>query len=938
MAEALRADGPGSSASRLSIPAIVTSDPSGLTTNDASNNSFVDESSPIIPVKSTLLRSSQSNPIGSAASDIASGSSGNLHDGRKQSRESRPGPAAYGSGSGLVGRNSTSSPTVIEGADSSAIDPLSQHIIRRTNTQKSIPLKLLGRASYEAEAGGSDRFSPIEQGPSRGDQGLQKPSKEKKKGVSFLSRIIPGKKKDIFSDEEDNASEMGNGRNDAHVAAQPIGFFPRFPPPPKYIRVRAHYKKEKTFKRLFQAQELQCVDSPAPTNKDERPGTASTEGKAGGKAVWALIFSKDGKYLAAAGQDKKVRVWSVIASPDDRDSSESESEDEDTSRLKAPVFKKKPVQVYDGHTGSILDLSWSKNNFLLSSSMDKTVRLWHVSRPECLCCFKHSDFVTSIQFHPRDDRFFLAGSLDMKLRLWSIPDKSVAFTVSVPDMVTSVSFTPDGRYSMAGCLNGMLNIYETDGMKPAGYIHVRSARGRNAKGSKITGIDTMVSPHDDPNGDVKLLITSNDSRIRLYDLRDRTLEAKFRGNENTCSQIRATFSEDGKHVICGSEDRRAYIWPLSSVEKDADKRAFEVLDTQSAMVTAAVMAPNKTKQALGFSEDPIYDLCNPPPVTLGTSNKENERQNRISTASKMAQESPGYLSRSTHPDGNIILAADYSGKIKVFRQDCAHQKRRYDSWDTHSTISRRLLRRTNSARQSIASSIGKDSSHKTPSERIISWRNSVICHDNGNGNQTQQPNGARSQSPHKAMRGVSRNSSPGRRSSGARGESRSAFTTTPPQSAYKSSFDSPRASFAEARKRNGANPEKHRKTPTPPSATAVLNKENGKDNPLWLQGDQSYAFYNKITQDALAVQRNSPGLLNPNGHGNGRPDTLKRRSTSLSKLSSEYASSNASGDENEVLRCDGCWGTNFKATKGRNGKQRLICVRCSRPIPSSFRD
>ncbi|RDW63001.1 uncharacterized protein DSM5745_10112 [Aspergillus mulundensis] len=923
-AEALRApgDGPGSSVSvsrASTVPAIVTSDPSGLTTNN-NDHGIAGESSPITPVRSGLTRTSHSFPIGSAASDVASGSSGNQQDATSAARKPlRPGPPPYGSGSGsgLVGRNSTSSPTILESADSSAIDPLSQHIIKRTNTQKSIPLKLLGRASYEAEAGGSDRYSPVDQGPNRGDQAPQRPLvKEKKKGVSFLSRILPGKRKDLFSDEEDNVSEMGNARNDAPVAAQPIGFFPKFPPPPKYARVRAHYKKEKTFNRLFQAQELEGAEIPALVNEDERPGTGdSQKSKSSGKAIWALCFSKDGKYIAAAGQDRKVRVWQVITNPEDRDNSESDGEEDDLPRLKAPVFKQKPVQVYDNHSGSILDLSWSKNNFLLSSSMDKT----------------HSDFVTSIQFHPRDDRFFLAGSLDMKLRLWSIPDKSVAFNVTVPDMITSVSFTPDGRHSMAGCLNGMLNIYETDGLKPAGSIHVRSARGRNAKGSKITGIDSMVLPQGDSEGAVKLLITSNDSRIRLYDFRDRTLEAKFRGNENTCSQIRATFSDDGKHVICGSEDRRAYIWPLGSVEKDADKRAFEVLDTQSAMVTAAIMAPDSTKQVLGLSEDPIYDLCNPPPVTLeSNTKKENARQNRLSTASKLAQESPGFLSRSTHPGGNIILAADYSGKIKVFRQDCAHHKRRYDSWDTHSTISRRLLRRSNSARHSIASSIGKDSSHKTPSERIISWRNSVVGHDSTN-NKDRQPSRAGSPSPQKAMRGASRNSSPGRGSSGARGESRSAYTASPPPSAYKSSFSSPRSSFAEKRKRTGAGskPEDPRAAPAPQSAAAVIKRGDVSDNPLWLQGEQSYAFYNKITQDALAVNRNSPGLLGPTP----RPSP-ERKLTRASALSSEYASSNASDAENDVLRCDSCWGTNFKATKGRNGKQQLICVRCSRPISS----
>lgn len=90
------------------------------------------------------------------------------------------------------------------------------------------------------------------------------------------------------------------------------------------------------------------------------------------------------------------------------------------------IFMPKPFCTYTGHTADLLDVSWSKNYFILSSSMDKTVRLWHISRKECLCCFQHIDFVTAIAFHPKDDRYFLSGSLDGKLRLWNIPDKKVS--------------------------------------------------------------------------------------------------------------------------------------------------------------------------------------------------------------------------------------------------------------------------------------------------------------------------------------------------------------------------------------------------------------------------------------------------------------------------------------------------------------------------------
>ena len=143
-----------------------------------------------------------------------------------------------------------------------------------------------------------------------------------------------------------------------------IGFFPRFPRPPKYLRVRAYYKKEKTFNQIFLAQELESKDESSDSADKSNPASSETgqNDKKDGKAIWAMVFSNDGKYLAAAGQDKKVRVWAVISSTEERGTEvrdEAHSDDEPPP-LKAPVFKAKPVQVYDGHTGSILDLSWSK--------------------------------------------------------------------------------------------------------------------------------------------------------------------------------------------------------------------------------------------------------------------------------------------------------------------------------------------------------------------------------------------------------------------------------------------------------------------------------------------------------------------------------------------------------------------------------------------------
>ena len=159
-------------------------------------------------------------------------------------------------------------------------------------------------------------------------------------------------------------------------SSQPIGFIPRFPAPAKYIRVRAHHKKEKTFARVFVAQELEGSGeaSHLEENKSSASSVVGESGKNPGKAVWSLEFSSDGRYLASAGQDGKVRVWGVISSTEDRDAEESLNQGQDDAnddhgppRLRAPVFKTTPVQVYEGHTGSILDLSWSKVRSLLAT-------------------------------------------------------------------------------------------------------------------------------------------------------------------------------------------------------------------------------------------------------------------------------------------------------------------------------------------------------------------------------------------------------------------------------------------------------------------------------------------------------------------------------------------------------------------------------------------
>jgi hypothetical protein len=285
----------------------------------------------------------------------------------------------------------------------------------------------------------------------------------------------------------------------------------------------------------------------------------------------------------------------------------------------------------------------------------------------------------------------------------------------------------------------LCTFYETEGLKYQSQIHVRSSRGQNAKASKITGIQS----HYGPCGNIKVLITSNDSRIRLYNFRDKSLEVKFRGSENNYSQIRAAISDDAKYVVCGSEDRMAYIWSLDHAQNDKhdkrDKIPVEMFEAHNTIATVVCIAPTKTRQHLSRSEDPVYDMCNPPPVMLlSRAERQGSRGSGMPDSPdgeikiNQSKDTLAHAARSVHKSGHIIITADFLGKIKVFRQDCGWSKRRQDDWDKSSIFTKRSgkLSRTESfatraSQRSLNDKRMSVASTQAPSERIISWRTGV---------------------------------------------------------------------------------------------------------------------------------------------------------------------------------------------------------------------
>jgi WD40 repeat protein len=404
----------------------------------------------------------------------------------------------------------------------------------------------------------------------------------------------------------------------------------------------------------------------ASTSQTSLTGSDSGQNVANGKrkATWVMKFSLDGKYLAVAGQDAVIRVFGVLdspiarssalqltkdvnpsellpGSPRTRDTDLSVSEEFNMSKNKTEseaevdqskdwshevdsglVFTPDPIKEFKGHTSDILDLSWSKGGFLLSASMDKTARVWHLSWPNNLVAFVHGDFVTSAVFHPRDDRFFLSGSLDGKLRLWNISTKKVQASQEVPGLITACAFTHSGNTACVGTFSGAALFYQTVGLVFTSSVAVRSASGKHQKGGrKITAIEPIlteeafsaISNFDGKeeqqsslqNSSERVLITSNDSRVRAFDIGSKSMIVRYKAKTytNRSSQIRATLTDDNTFILTGSEATssseggQVHIWSSAANLFDISQKGL-LSKLASGGMNAVAAANQKTTSLL----------------------------------------------------------------------------------------------------------------------------------------------------------------------------------------------------------------------------------------------------------------------------------------------------------------------------------------------------
>ncbi|XP_070589996.1 WD repeat-containing protein 27 [Erythrolamprus reginae] len=237
--------------------------------------------------------------------------------------------------------------------------------------------------------------------------------------------------------------------------------------------------------------------------------------------------------------------------------------------------------VYSGHDGAITSVGWSHdNNWLVSSSEDRTLKVWSVSSAEPALSLGKEIFhksVRSAQFYYIDTfillscgaefyllRYYLDTSKDeiKRYRTKSICKSIQKFPMASTVEITSLSAVND-FYSyivLAAGSNRALEIFDLNVGCSAAVI--RDAHSRSVhqicqnKGSSFS-----CQPHEAYN---LFLTAAIGDGIKLWDLRTLRCERRFEGHNSRCHPCGISISPCGQFIACGSEDKCAYIYGMHS--------------------------------------------------------------------------------------------------------------------------------------------------------------------------------------------------------------------------------------------------------------------------------------------------------------------------------------------------------------------------------------
>ncbi|GAA5852372.1 hypothetical protein JCM8547_006758 [Rhodosporidiobolus lusitaniae] len=263
--------------------------------------------------------------------------------------------------------------------------------------------------------------------------------------------------------------------------------------------------------------------------------------------VSALDLAKDGEVLVTGGLDKDVIVF-------------SRSTNKNIAKLKGHA--KKVTSVVSSTTLT----SDNVPSFLVSASVDKTIRVWTPNGSKQVygnaATLPLQGEVTGLALHP-SNTLVAASSTDGTWAIVDVADAdkaAVILTGSLPDgassALTSVAFHPDGGLFAVGTADSSIYIFDILSAKCAGTL---------SSPSPSDSPSPVVSLSFSENGYILASASSGSPQVYIWDLRKLAVSHTIVLSEDAASVSAVAFDYSNQFLAVVGSDARVYqfkTWEL----------------------------------------------------------------------------------------------------------------------------------------------------------------------------------------------------------------------------------------------------------------------------------------------------------------------------------------------------------------------------------------
>lgn len=259
------------------------------------------------------------------------------------------------------------------------------------------------------------------------------------------------------------------------------------------------------------------------------------------KEINSIDFSDDGNSLLTSGRDDLLCVFDV-----------------ERREIKRKLFNRA-----FGCENAIF--THDSRAILCSSYRDFRIMYWSLHSNELLFSFLgHSDLIFDITMNPQDDKF-LTSSRDKTSRLWDLANRKCICIFQDSNFATFddtgkviASVTSECKSNSDKIVN-YINLYATDSILEGPF--------KVFKIDKIENFSGEIKALKFSNDGVYIVATTNDNMVLVIDAYDGKLIHRLVGEISESDKFfKADVSADSKYVAIGSESGNILIWSLETGE------------------------------------------------------------------------------------------------------------------------------------------------------------------------------------------------------------------------------------------------------------------------------------------------------------------------------------------------------------------------------------